>query len=94
MSSLSVVFIIEYMPSYCCVPLCKERGGHAWPFLDPKRAKLWLSAVRREESWRPTKHSLVCKQHFDKNDYESVTTYGMYIKLSVAICTIYIVHVR
>ena len=71
------------MPTECCVPQCKGRGGHAWPLSDPQRVKAWLAAAGREEKWRPTKHSVVCKAHFDEEDYECKTSSGILIFLSL-----------
>ncbi|XP_014670827.1 PREDICTED: uncharacterized protein LOC106811639 [Priapulus caudatus] len=51
-------------------------SGHVWPLSNPNRVKQWLAAVRRNEKWRPTRHSVVCKRHFDEDDYEKKTTYG------------------
>jgi hypothetical protein len=33
--------------SYCCVPMCKERGGYRFPKDSSTRAK-WVVAVKRQ----------------------------------------------
>lgn len=65
------------MPTECCVPGCKSRTGHVFPFSDKNGVKAWEVAVRRD-CWKPTKHSVVCKNHFDSSDYEEKTNYGNY----------------
>ena len=65
------------MPTECCVPGCLNRTGHVFPWSDKSRVKAWIIAVKRD-NWQPTKHSVVCKAHFDKDDYETTTTYGKY----------------
>ncbi|XP_014679474.1 PREDICTED: uncharacterized protein LOC106819344 [Priapulus caudatus] len=65
------------MPTECCVPLCHERGGHAFPKSNQTRYIAWKKAVRRgEKNWSPSKHAVVCKQHFDDDDYMGNTTSG------------------
>ena len=67
------------MPTECCVPQCKGGGGsHLAAFEPCSRVRDWLAAVKREERWRPTKHSVVCKIHFEEDDYESQTTSGKF----------------
>lgn len=63
------------MPQYCCVPECKSlSGGHKFPSDKSLRQK-WIVAVRRVDPahpgklWRPSKHSVVCHQHFLSTDY-------------------------
>lgn len=63
------------MPSTCCsVPLCKNRGGHLFPTAKTIR-KRWLHAIRRDK-WLPSKTSVVCRSHFQSDDYVSVTVHG------------------
>ena len=65
------------MPTLCCVPNCKERGGHLFPFSDSTLVKEWLVSIRRSpKNFTPTKYSRVCREHFTENDYKSSTTYG------------------
>lgn len=59
----------------CAVPLCKSRTGHAFPWSKPDRVKEWSIAIRRDK-WQPTKYSVVCRDHFDDNDYIQATTSG------------------
>ena len=63
------------MPTVCCVPLCKNRSGHIFPWSDPSRVKAWVNAIKRDK-WQPKRHSVVCKSHFDENDYITLTTSG------------------
>ncbi len=62
--------------SGCSVPNCHNRGGHKYPS-DPDLRKKWIIAVKRDK-WTSTKHSLVCKAHFRKEDYVSQTVHGNY----------------
>ena len=58
----------------CCVPLCKNRGGHTFP--DSKHLfKQWLIAIKRDHFY-PTSTSLVCDDHFVEDDYVSETALG------------------
>ena len=66
------------MPTECCVPGCTQRTGHSFPMSDTQRMKAWKVAVRRDH-WQPTKHSIVCKNHFAETDYVGTTTSGMFI---------------
>ena len=68
------------MPDYCAVPLCKGFGGFHFP-KDPILCKKWQIAIRRQTSdkklWQPTKHSVVCAQHFQASDfYQPKFLYG------------------
>ena len=66
------------MPTECCVPLCTNKGGHAFPFNDRPRLKAWIVAVHRgEPKWQPSKHSVVCRAHFSDDDYTTLTYDGM-----------------
>ncbi|XP_014677368.1 PREDICTED: uncharacterized protein LOC106817220 [Priapulus caudatus] len=66
------------MPTECCVPFCNNSGGHAFPRSDESRFKAWKTAVRRgEKDWVPSKHAVVCSEHFDDDDYmPGLTTTG------------------
>ncbi len=70
------------MPTECCVPGCVNRGGHAFPWSDKVRTKAWIVAVKRD-CWKPSKHSVVCKAHFDHEDYATKTVYGKYFTVLV-----------
>ena len=68
----------------CCVPGCKNRGGHMIPG-DISLRKKWLNAIRRQETavsklnntWEPkSKSAVVCFEHFKPEDYISVTVHG------------------
>ncbi|XP_074662591.1 uncharacterized protein LOC141915082 [Tubulanus polymorphus] len=64
------------MPTECCVPLCGQLGGHAFP-KDESRRRIWVNAVRRGEAhWKPSRHSVVCRNHFTTKDYVEITTSG------------------
>lgn len=68
------------MPDYCAVPLCKGFGGFHFP-KDPILCKKWQIAIRRQTSdkklWEPTKHSVVCAEHFQPSDfYQPKFLYG------------------
>ncbi|XP_076073051.1 uncharacterized protein LOC143044775 [Mytilus galloprovincialis] len=62
------------MPSYCCVPGCKESGGHKFPS-DKELNLKWRVAIRRTNEtrglWRPGKHDIVCHNHFTLSDYKN-----------------------
>ncbi|CAG9109153.1 unnamed protein product [Plutella xylostella] len=65
---LTNYFHIATMPQCCAVPLCSERkGGHMFP-RDKTVLEQWLVAIRRK-NYCPTKHSRVCKKHFNPEDY-------------------------
>ena len=56
------------MPQCCAVPFCSEKkGGHKFP-KDKTVSKQWLAAIRRD-NYTPSKHSRVCKKHFNPDDY-------------------------
>ncbi|XP_069140042.1 uncharacterized protein [Argopecten irradians] len=59
---------------YCCVPACKNRGGHKFP-ADQATAYAWRVAVKRVDQstkklWQPTSADVVCKAHFVPGDYK------------------------
>ena len=37
--------------------------------MDKQRRKIWLSKLHRAD-WNPSKHALVCSDHFNKSDFE------------------------
>ncbi|CAK1585392.1 unnamed protein product [Parnassius mnemosyne] len=56
------------MPQCCAVPYCSSaKGGHRFP-CDKSRLKKWIIAIRRQ-NFIPSKHSVVCKDHFTSEDY-------------------------
>ena len=69
------------MPTSCCVPLCANKGGHAFPLKDEARTKLWLIATRRDD-FKPTKYSVVCYSHFSEDDYCKIF---WYVRLPVSL---------
>ena len=72
-------FLGVEMPSYCCVPLCKGFGGHLFP-RDNATRRAWIAKVRRGtqggKNWTPSKHSVICQEHFLASDYISVGFHG------------------
>ncbi len=52
------------MPTECCVRGCLNRGGHSFPWSDKQRVKAWEIAIKTDH-WKPTKHSVVSKAHFE-----------------------------
>ena len=69
----------------CCVPGCRNRGGHVFP-KDLLLRKKWLTAIRRKETavkktdntWEPkSKSAVVCHTHFKEEDYINITVHGM-----------------
>lgn len=61
------------MPSVCCVPPCRSRGGgYTFPS-DAKLRKWWIAAVRRDK-WHPVAASQVCQRHFVEDKYVAITT--------------------
>lgn len=60
------------MPS-CCVPKCKETGGHQFP-REEKIKKSWLKAIRRVK-FEPKSGARVCHKHFKESDYEKIGKY-------------------
>ncbi len=66
------------MPTQCCVPLCKVQGGHKFPLEPESLRDKWIQAVKRgEKGWKPTKWTVVCRNHFDEDDYPPTTKEGM-----------------
>jgi len=68
------------MPSYCCVPKCKESGGFLFP-KDKLQRKKWQVVFKREDKkkclWEPSEHSIICHKHFKSSDFlEPKVTYG------------------
>ena len=64
----------------CCVPACKQIGGHKFP-KDPETKKAWTEAIKRGTEkpgkvWQPGPHSVVCPSHFKDTDHISETYYG------------------
>ncbi|CAK1599331.1 unnamed protein product [Parnassius mnemosyne] len=56
------------MPQWCAVPHCSSaKGGHRFP-CDKSRSQKWVTAIRRED-FIPSKHAVVCKDHFTPEDY-------------------------
>lgn len=78
------------MPSTCCcVPQCHERGGHAFPS-DEKQKQKWITAIKRLDEvtlndWEPSDSSLVCKAHFQPQDYIEKTKTGAFFVVSMFI---------
>ena len=70
------------MPSGCCVLMCSNQiGGHTFP-VERERKLKWLQQIKRltKDSstgkltpWAPTKHSVVCYDHFTQEDYIGMT---------------------
>nr|XP_018672252.1 THAP domain-containing protein 3 [Ciona intestinalis] len=63
------------MPQRCSVPKCGMRtGGHTFPS-DARLLKQWVIAIRRNarkstgKRWFPSEHDVVCKKHFQQEDY-------------------------
>ncbi|KAL3891074.1 hypothetical protein ACJMK2_003337 [Sinanodonta woodiana] len=63
------------MPTECCVPQCTNRGGHAFPWSQKDRVKIWTVVILRD-FWKPTIHSVVCSNHFNSSDYVCKTSFG------------------
>ena len=68
----------------CCVPGCNNKGGHSFPGEKTLRDR-WAVAVKRCDSrtgkgklWQPSRHSVVCCEHFKEDDYIKETFYGLY----------------
>ena len=65
----------------CCVPGCKERGGHRFP-LDADKCKAWVIAIKRDSQvskgklWWPSDNSVVCKAHFVDEDFQELSKTG------------------
>ncbi|XP_049774363.1 uncharacterized protein LOC126162092 [Schistocerca cancellata] len=67
------------MPRRCCMPNCRgnyDNGPKVSVFYFPSDENLrrkWLSAVHRQD-WTPSKHSVICELHFNKDDILSSTS--------------------
>ncbi|XP_047112066.1 THAP domain-containing protein 5-like [Schistocerca piceifrons] len=67
------------MPRRCCMPNCSgnyDNGPKVSVFYFPSDENLrrkWLSAVHRQD-WTPSKHSVICELHFNKDDILSSTS--------------------
>ena len=67
------------MVNYCCVPHCNKTGGFLFPH-DKELFKKWQVAVCRvtaqKKIWKPSEHSVVCKEHFEETDFIENNTSG------------------
>ena len=68
------------MVNKCCMPECRSnyRGTQfvkvfQFPSLEkhPELHKKWLKAVSRKDDWVPTKHTVVCINHFHPSDIDN-----------------------
>ena len=61
------------MPTYCCVPQCKQFGNYQFP-RDQALMRLWCIAIKRvgprQSVWKPSPSSKVCAKHFLPTDFE------------------------
>ncbi|XP_050074345.1 uncharacterized protein LOC126561987 [Anopheles maculipalpis] len=74
------------MPFSCCsATFCKNnrynvnRRGlditfHTFPPLQYPLTKQWITFCKREESWVPHKHSVLCSAHFREDDFQMVNS--------------------
>ncbi len=64
----------------CSVPGCHKMGGHSFPA--GKMRKAWQIAIKRGdrnrkgELWKPGVAAIVCRDHFNDNDYIHNTVRG------------------
>ena len=74
------VGIICEMPSMGCVPGCHNRGGHRFPVTNKELCRTWIAAIRRADEggkhWKPSGHSIVCRNHFNERDDVERTIHG------------------
>ena len=67
------------MVNYCSVPQCNGSGGYLFP-KDKHLRKKWQVAIRRSTKtkglWKPSLHSVVCKEHFKESDFKERNTLG------------------
>ena len=80
------------MPTLCCVPYCTKRGCHCFPS-NPTARKAWLIAVRRKD-YTPSKYSVVCQDHFKKEDYEHGGRYIPYTIIALPMTDSYFFEVK
>ena len=68
------------MPTGCCVPLCTNQVGGYTFSCNSEVKKKWLQQIKRRckdqetgklINWVPTKHSVVCPDHFTQSDYRN-----------------------
>ena len=64
---------------YCAVPKCTGTGGFSFP-KDPELRKKWQVAIKRttekKKIWEPSKYSVVCELHFNKEDFNETNSAG------------------
>lgn len=72
--------VVSAMPTYCCVPLCKQSGYldtsgakvsfHRFPRNEDTR-KRWMAAIKRDEgpSFQVSMATKVCSKHFVTEDF-------------------------
>ncbi|KAM7285036.1 tRNA (adenine(37)-N6)-methyltransferase isoform X1, partial [Ixodes scapularis] len=72
--------VVSAMPTYCCVPLCKQSGYldtsgakvsfHRFPRNEDTR-KRWIVAIKRDEgpSFQVSMATKVCSKHFVTEDF-------------------------
>ncbi|CAM1320735.1 THAP1 (predicted) [Pycnogonum litorale] len=51
-------------------PSCKGKSFHRFPFSNKSILKKWIHHVGRKD-WKPSKRSVLCSDHFDKNCYRT-----------------------
>ncbi|XP_011883513.1 PREDICTED: THAP domain-containing protein 3-like [Vollenhovia emeryi] len=87
------------MPISCCVKHCKSKwtagcgiSFFRFPKKDEQRLQLWIVAVGRGPTWKPTANSKICSLHFSSSDiisdfgYKSKEVRSTAVP-SLAVCT-------
>ena len=53
-----------------CSNTPSERISLHKPPADPKLREKWMKQVRTRSQWTPTKHSVLCSEHFSEDSFE------------------------
>lgn len=70
------------MPRFCVAYGCTNRSDkadcqqknisfHRFPLTDSNRLRQWLIMLKRE-NFEPNKHTLLCSEHFNLEDFENI----------------------
>ena len=71
---------VPFCRNHQCKPECELMSFHKFPTELRQRLR-WTKSLNRGENWQPSRHSLVCSQHFTPEDFEPMGEFSIRIKL-------------